>query len=204
MPICPGADYGNEMSSTHLSSGAATRLRSAPVVAGTVALATVVAVAQSSIAGSVLSAVLVCLLVACSLIDLERRIIPNRITGPGALAAVLLGLALDPGGEPSRLLWAAIAGGFLLLTALARPSGMGMGDVKLLAMMGLFLGRPVVVALLVALLGSVVTGVVLARRHGVQVARKTGLPFGPYLAAGGIVAALAGAQLVQAYLSLRH
>jgi leader peptidase (prepilin peptidase)/N-methyltransferase len=192
------------MSSTHVSSGLAARLRSAPVVAGTVALATVVAVAQSSIAGSVLSAVLVCLLVACSLIDIERRIIPNRITGPGALAAVLLGLALDPGGEPARLLWAAIAGGFLLLTALARPSGMGMGDVKLLAMMGLFLGRPVVVALLVALLGSVVTGVVLARRHGVQVARKTGLPFGPYLAAGGIVAALAGAQLIQAYLSLRH
>lgn len=192
------------MSSNALKSSSATRLRSVPIIAGTVALAAIVGAAQGSVAASVLCAVLVVLLVPCSLIDLERRIIPNRITGPGSLAAVVLGLALDPGGEPTRLLWAAIAGGFLLITALARPSGMGMGDVKLLAMMGLFLGRPVLVALLVALLGSVVTGVVLARRHGVRAARKTGLPFGPYLAAGGIVAALAGAQLIQAYLSLRH
>jgi leader peptidase (prepilin peptidase) / N-methyltransferase len=192
------------MSATQLKPSAEARLRSAPVIAATVALATVVAVPQSSFAASVLRAVLVLLLVPCSLIDLERRIIPNRITAPGALAAVGLGLALDPGGEPQRLLWAAVAGGFLLITALARPSGMGMGDVKLLAMMGLFLGRPVVIALLVALLGSVVTGIVLARRHGVQVARKTGLPFGPYLAVGGIVAALVGVPLIHAYLSLHH
>jgi leader peptidase (prepilin peptidase)/N-methyltransferase len=192
------------MSATQLKPTAEARLRSAPVIAATVALATVVAVPQSSFAASVLCAVLVLLLVPCSLIDLERRIIPNRITAPGALAAVGLGLALDPGGEPQRLLWAAVAGGFLLITALARPSGMGMGDVKLLAMMGLFLGRPVVIALLVALLGSVVTGIVLARRHGVQVARKTGLPFGPYLAVGGIVAALVGVPLIHAYLSLHH
>jgi leader peptidase (prepilin peptidase)/N-methyltransferase len=204
MLICPRADYENEMSINALKSSSATRLRSVPIIAGTVALAAIVGAAQGSVAASVLCAVLVVLLVPCSLIDLERRIIPNRITGPGSLAAVVLGLALDPGGEPTRLLWAVIAGGFLLITALARPSGMGMGDVKLLAMMGLFLGRPVLVALLVALLGSVVTGVVLARRQGVRAARKTGLPFGPYLAAGGIVAALAGAQLIQAYLSLRH
>jgi leader peptidase (prepilin peptidase)/N-methyltransferase len=192
------------MSSTDLNSIAATRLRSAPVVAGTVALAAVVAVTQSSAVASVLCAVLAGLLVACSVIDLERRIIPNRITGPGSVAAVAIGLALDPGGEPTRLLWAAVAGGFLLVTALVRPSGMGMGDVKLLGMMGLFLGRPVLVALLVALLGSVVTGVVLARRHGVRAARKAGLPFGPYLAVGGIVAALAGAQIIHAYVSLGH
>ena len=194
----------NGMSAIDLKSSAATRLRSAPVIAATVALAAVVAVAQSSVAASVLCAVLALLLVPCSLIDLERRVIPNRITGPGSLAALVLGLALDPSGEPKRLLWAAIAGGFLLITALARPSGMGMGDVKLLGMMGLFLGRPVLMALLVALLGSVVAGVVLARRHGVQAARKTGLPFGPYLAAGGIVAALAGGQIINAYLSVGH
>jgi leader peptidase (prepilin peptidase)/N-methyltransferase len=190
------------VSSSDLKLTATARLRSAPVIAGTVALAAVVAVTQGSVVASVLCAILVCLLVACSLIDLEQRIIPNRITGPGSVAAVAIGLALDPGGEPTRLLWAAIAGGFLLGTALVRPSGMGMGDVKLLGMMGLFLGRPVLVALLVALLGSVVAGIVLARRHGVQVARKTGLPFGPYLAAGGIVAALIGAQIIHAYLSL--
>jgi leader peptidase (prepilin peptidase)/N-methyltransferase len=192
------------MSATQVKPSAEARLRSAPVIAATMALAALVAVVQSSFAAAGLCAVLILLLVPCSLIDLERRIIPNRITGPGSLAAVALGLALDPAGEPARLLWAAIAGGFLLLTALARPSGMGMGDVKLLAMMGLFLGRPVVLALLVALLGSVVTGVVLARRHGVQVARKTGLPFGPYLAVGGIVAALVGVRIIHSYLTLRH
>ncbi len=70
-------------------------------------------------------------LVPCALIDIERRIIPNRITGPAALVAIALGLALDRAGEPQRLLWAAIAGGFLLLAALVNSAGMGMGDVKL-------------------------------------------------------------------------
>ncbi len=79
-----------------------------------------------------------------------------------------------------------------------------MGDVKLLAVMGLFLGRPVIVALLVALLGTVFAGVVLARRHGVRAARKTGLPFGPYLALGGLVAALVGDPIINSYLSLHH
>ncbi len=65
-------------------------------------------------------------------------------------------------------MWAGIAGGFLLLTALVNPAGMGMGDVKLLAVMGLFLGRPVVVALVLALLGPVFAGVILARRKGVR------------------------------------
>jgi leader peptidase (prepilin peptidase)/N-methyltransferase len=111
---------------------------------------------------------------------------------------------LDSAGEPGRLLWAALAGGFLLLAALARPSGMGMGDVKLVGMMGLLLGRPVVVALLLALLGSIAAGVVLARRRGVRVARKTGLPFGPYLAVGGIVAALVGDPIIHAYLNLHR
>ena len=77
-----------------------------------------------------------------------------------------------------------------------------MGDVKLLGMMGLFLGRPVIVALLLALVGSVVAAGVIAARHGVRTARKTGLPFGPYLAAGGIVAAFVGERLIHAYLSL--
>ena len=174
------------------------------MIAGTVLLAAVAAVVQDSVANSVLRAVLIFVLVPCALIDIERRIIPNRITGPAAIVAVLLGLALDTAGEPQRLLWAAVAGGFLLIAALANPAGMGMGDVKLLGVMGLFLGRPVVVGLLVALLGSIVAAVVIARRSGVRVARKTGLPFGPYLAAGGIVAALMGQPLIHAYLNLHR
>jgi leader peptidase (prepilin peptidase) / N-methyltransferase len=187
---------------TTLQASASSKLRSPVVIAGTVLVAGAAAVAQGSLASSVLRGVLVLVLVPCALIDIDRRIIPNRITGPAALLALVLGLVLDSGGEPKRLLWAAIAGGFLLLAALVNPAGMGMGDVKLLAVMGLFLGRPVIVALLLALLGSVIAGVLIARRSGIQAARKTGLPFGPYLAIGGILAAFVGDPLFHAYLSL--
>jgi leader peptidase (prepilin peptidase)/N-methyltransferase len=174
------------------------------VIAGTLFVAVAAASAQGSVALAVLRGVLVGVLVPCAVIDAERRIIPNRITYPAALVAVLLGFALDAGHEPRRLLWAGIAGGFLLLPALINPAGMGMGDVKLLTVMGLFLGRPVVVALFLALMGPVVVGVVLARRHGVRVARKSALPFGPYLALGGLIAALVGDPILQAYLHVHH
>ena len=75
-----------------------------------------------------------------------------------------------------------------------------MGDAKLVAVMGLYLGAPVVVALLVALLSSLAVGVWIALRRGVRAARKTQLPFGPYLAAGGIVAALVGSGLLHVYV----
>jgi leader peptidase (prepilin peptidase)/N-methyltransferase len=77
---------------------------------------------------------------------------------------------------------------------------MGMGDVKLVGVMGLYLGPAVIVALLCALLMSLGAGAVIARRVGVQAARKTHLPLGPFLAAGGIVAALVGDPLIHAYL----
>lgn len=190
------------MSTAQLTSPTARRLRSPLVLGGTVLLAVAVALLQDSVADAILRGVLVLALVPCALIDLDRRIIPNRITGPAAVVAVLVGLALDPAGEPQRLLWAAIAGGFLLLAALVNPAGMGMGDVKLLAVMGLFLGRAVIVALLLALLASVVAAGVIAARRGVRAARKTGLPFGPYLALGGVLAAVLGDPLLHAYLSL--
>jgi leader peptidase (prepilin peptidase)/N-methyltransferase len=181
---------------------AADRMRSLPVAGATVVMAAAVAATRPTASEAVLGAVMAILLVPCSLIDLERRIIPNAVTGPGSLLAIALGLALDAGGEPRRLVWALAAGGFLLVAALIQPRGMGMGDVKLLGMMGLFLGPPVVVALFVALLGNIVTAAALAIRHGVRAARKTTLPFGPYLAVGGLAAALAGTQLIHAYLRL--
>jgi leader peptidase (prepilin peptidase) / N-methyltransferase len=192
------------MSTLQLTPAVSARLRS-PVVIGATALLTVaVAALQDSVAAAVLRGLLILVLVPCALIDLEQRIIPNRITGPAALTALVMGLALDAGGEPRRLLWAAIAGGFILITALAYPAGMGMGDVKLLGVMGLCLGRPVILALVVALLGNVLTGVLIAGRKGVKEARKTALPFGPYLAVGGVVAAFVGDPLMHAYLSLMH
>jgi leader peptidase (prepilin peptidase)/N-methyltransferase len=176
--------------------------RSPAVVLGTVAAAVVVGVVQDSVAKGVLRGLLVLALIPCALIDLDRRIIPNRITGPAAIVALVVGLVLDPGGELGRVLWAAIAGGFLLIAALAYPAGMGMGDVKLLGMIGLFEGRAAVVTLFAALIGSVLTGVLIATRRGVRGARKTALPFGPYLAAGGILAAVVGDPIIHAYLRM--
>jgi leader peptidase (prepilin peptidase)/N-methyltransferase len=168
----------------------------------TVALAVVVALVQSSVAAAALRGLMVLALLPCAAIDIDRRIIPNRITGPGSVVAIAVGLALDPGGELTRVLSALVAGGFLLIASLIRPAGMGMGDVKLTGMMGLFLGRSVAVALFAALIASVLTGVALATRRGVHAARKTALPFGPYLAFGGVLAALVGDAIVRAYLNL--
>src|SRR5437764_61444 len=178
------------------------RLRLVLLALGTLALAGGVAAVQDSVAKSVLRGVMVLALVPCAAIDLERRIIPNRITGPGALVALVVGLALDPGGELTRVLSALAAGGFLFIASLLRPAGMGMGDVKMTGMMGLFLGRSVAVALFAALIASVVTGAALATRRGVYAARKTALPFGPYLAFGGVLAALVGDSIIHWYLHL--
>ena len=113
------------------------------VEALTAALCVGAVLAHSSAAGVALSIVLILLVVPAALIDLEHRIIPNKLTLLGAVLALALGLALDPSGEPARLIAGAAAGGFLLLAALAYPGGMGMGDVKLAGVMGLFLGSAV-------------------------------------------------------------
>lgn len=143
---------------------------------------------------------LTAVLVPIALIDLDHRLIPNVLTLAGACAALAIGMATDPAGVPEQLLAGAAAGGFLLAAALARPGGMGMGDVKLAAVLGLFLGWDVGVALLVALLAGTLVGLVVIARRGVAEGRRTALPFGPFLALGGMVALLAGSQLVDAYL----
>lgn len=155
-------------------------------------------------AGIALSVTLILLLVPATAIDLEHRIIPNRITGPGALLALVIGLVLDPSGEPERLIAAAAAGGFLLLAALARPDGMGMGDVKLAGVMGLFLGRSVAPAIMIALFTGVAVGVVVMLAKGVREGRKTAVPFGPFLALGAVIAIYAGPDLIDAYLDAVH
>jgi leader peptidase (prepilin peptidase)/N-methyltransferase len=143
---------------------------------------------------------LILLLVPVAMIDLEHRIIPNKLTAPGAVLAVVLGTALDPSGEPARLIAAAAAGGALLLAALAYPGGMGMGDVKLAAVLGLFLGRDVAPAMLIALLAGVLAGAVVIARKGAAQGRKTAVPFGPFMALGAVVAVFAGDQLVNWYV----
>jgi len=146
-----------------------------------------------------LGLVFVTVLVAVTLTDLERRIIPNKILLVGALLAVTIAAVTDPGSLPERLLAALAAGGLLFAAALAYPRGMGLGDVKLAATMGLFLGRDVGPAILVALLAGSLVGLALIVRDGAA-ARKRAIPFGPFLALGGVVGLLAGGELLDWYL----
>jgi leader peptidase (prepilin peptidase) / N-methyltransferase len=172
-----------------------------PVIeALTAVLAVSVVLVKHSAHDIVMGLVLVGILVPVALIDLDHRIIPNRITLPAAIAAVAIGLALEPSWVPEQLIAGAAAGGFLLVFVLAYPRGMGMGDVKLAAVLGLFLGREVAVALLVGVVAGTVVGAAIMARLGVSKGRKTAVPFGPFLALGGIVALLAGPAIVQWYL----
>lgn len=149
----------------------------------------------------VLGLVLVAFLVPMALIDLDHQIIPNKLTAPAAVAAIVLGTALDPSGEPERLIAGVAAAAFLLIALLIKPGGMGMGDIKLVGVMGLFLGAPVAVALLVGLLSGSIAGAVIVARKGMAEGRRTKVPFGPFLALGGVVAVLAGTPLMDAYLT---
>jgi leader peptidase (prepilin peptidase) / N-methyltransferase len=146
-----------------------------------------------------LGLVFVSTLMAVTLTDIERRIIPNKILLVAAILAVAIAAVSYPASLPERAIAAAAAGGLLFAAALAYPRGMGLGDVKLAATMGLFLGRDVAPAIFVALLAGSLVGLVVIGRHGAA-ARKRAIPFGPFLALGGIVAMFAGEQLVDWYL----
>ena len=131
-------------------------------------------------------------LVAISAIDLEHRIIPNRIVLPATVVVLVANTLRDPSPE-----WAVAALGasaFLLTAALIYPAGMGMGDVKLA------LGKTVPVALMAGMIAAMVPSLVLFARHGSK-ARKMGIPFGPFLAIGSVVALFWGHAILDAYLS---
>ncbi len=161
--------------------------------------AAAVLVYRHDAAEAVIGLVFVTVLATVTLTDLEQRIIPNRVLLAGAVLCLAIAAPTDPGGLPERLIAAAAAGGILFLVVLAYPAGMGLGDVKLAATMGLFLGRAVAPAILIALLAGSLVGVALIARHGAR-ARKMAIPFGPFLALGGVAALLAGDQLIDLYL----
>jgi leader peptidase (prepilin peptidase)/N-methyltransferase len=171
------------------------------VEALTAALCVGAVLAHHTATGIALSIALILIVVPAALIDLEHRIIPNRLTMLGAVLAIVLGTALDPAGEPERLIAGAAAAGFLLLAALAYPGGMGIGDVKLAGVMGLFLGIAVAPAILLALFAGVLYGALVIARKGAHAGRKTAVPFGPFLALGAIVAIYAGQPLIDLYTS---
>src|SRR3954470_1961092 len=169
------------------------------VEASTAALYAAVAADKDTAVDLALGLILVTALVPIVLIDLEHRLIPNLITGPAAVAALIAGLALDLDGVPEQLIAGAAAGGFFLIAALAYPRGMGMGDVKLAGVMGLCLGRAVAPAILIGLISGVLVGGVIMSRVGVRAGRKTKIPFGPFLASGALIALFVGNSLVDWY-----
>jgi leader peptidase (prepilin peptidase)/N-methyltransferase len=172
-----------------------------PIVeALTAMLAVAVVLVKHSPRDVLLGLVLVAVLIPVALIDLDERIIPNKITLPAAVAAIVIGLALAPSKVPEQLIAGAAAGGFLLVFVLAYPRGMGMGDVKLAGVLGLYLGRSVAPAILVAVLAGTIVGTYLIARVGVEQGRKTAIPFGPFLAVGGVVGLFAGPAIVHWYL----
>jgi leader peptidase (prepilin peptidase)/N-methyltransferase len=143
--------------------------------------------------------VLCLVLVVITLTDLDQRIIPNKVVLAGSVAAVVLVAIGDPDSLVEHVLSAAIAGGLMFLIALAYPRGMGMGDAKLVGMIGLFIGRAVAPAALIGFALGAVVGIVMIARRG-SAARKQAIPFGPFLAVGGVIGLWFGDDMVQWYL----
>jgi leader peptidase (prepilin peptidase)/N-methyltransferase len=145
--------------------------------------------------------------VAVSIIDLQRRIIPNRIVYPSVVVFGVAMLVLDLTDRGPNvvhgLIGLAAYGGALLVVALIAPRGMGLGDVKLAGLIGLVLGSIALSRVAVAagagiLLGGLAGVVALIMGRS----RKTALPFGPFLAAGAAIAVFFGPQIANAYLNL--
>jgi leader peptidase (prepilin peptidase) / N-methyltransferase len=137
-------------------------------------------------------------LIALAGIDFDHKLLPNKIVYPMAVYGLVATAIVDTGKVVEHVI--AGAGGFLFLfiAVLAYPRGMGMGDVKLAGAMGLYLGLSLVPAMLTAFLTGSIVGLGMMAREGVQ-ARKKAVPFGVFLALGGIVGVLAGPELIELY-----
>ena len=150
-------------------------------------------------ADAVVASVFVSTLVVLSAIDVERRILPDKIVLPTAAAVLAAQIVLHPDRALEFVLAALGASLFLIVARRADPPGMGVGVVKLCLLLGAMLGEAVVVALMVGMLAALVPAFVLLARHGAA-ARRMGIPFGPFLALGAVVALFFGDRLLGAYL----
>lgn len=146
-----------------------------------------------------LAAAFCVVLVVISAIDLEHRIVPNRIVVPAAAVALVAQLVREPSVEwPLAALGASF---FLFVAAVAYPRGMGMGDVKLALLLGAVLGWSVAAGLMIGMIAALGPAIVLFARHG-SAARRVAIPFAPFLAFGAVVALFAGNGLLDWYVGL--
>jgi leader peptidase (prepilin peptidase) / N-methyltransferase len=171
-----------------------------PLVELVTALLVAACVAAFGVSWEAAVAVVFCsALVAVTVTDFERRLIPNKIVLPAAAVVLVAQTIREPSVE--WVLAGLGAAAFFFIAALAYPAGMGMGDVKLALLLGVMLGRVVPVALMIGMLAALVPSAVLFARHGAK-ARKMPIPFGPFLALGGVVGLFAGNWLLDQYLSM--
>jgi leader peptidase (prepilin peptidase)/N-methyltransferase len=183
--------------------GAPISVRYPLVEATTGALYVAVVASQDDTIRIVLGLLLVTALVPITLIDLDHRIIPNKITGPAAIAALVAIVALDTDFLVEALISAVAGGGFFFIAAVAYPRGMGMGDVKLAGLIGLVLG-----SIGLGLVGVAAGAGILFGGVGAIVAlvaggnRKTRVPYGPFMAAGAVLSVFVGQQIADAYVRL--
>jgi leader peptidase (prepilin peptidase) / N-methyltransferase len=148
--------------------------------------------------GLVLELPFVAALIALAGIDYDHKLLPNRIVYPMAAYGLVATLLVDQDDLVENLIAGAGAFLFLLLAALAYPRGMGMGDVKLAGAMGLYLGLSIIPALMTAFVTGSIVGLAIIAREGAA-GRKKAVPFGVFLALGGIVGVLAGPELIELY-----
>lgn len=137
------------------------------------------------------SALFVIVLTVLAAIDLERRIIPNRIVLPATAVILVLQIAVAPEHALEWVVASLGAGLFFLIAFLTYRAGLGLGDVKLALLLGAGLGRGVVLGIFVGLFASGIAGLVIVARHGLA-ARKRSIPLAPFLAFGAVVALFFG------------
>ena len=169
------------------------------VEAGTAVLAVACVAVFGPTAQAALAVGFCALLVVLSAIDIQHRIVPNRIVLPAAALVLGVRTLLDP--SPEWLFASIGAAGILFLALLAYPKGLGMGDMKLALVLGAMLGATVSVALFLGFLAALVPAVVLFTRHG-SAARTMAVPLVPFLSLGAIVALFVGERLLEAHLQL--
>jgi leader peptidase (prepilin peptidase)/N-methyltransferase len=144
--------------------------------------------------------VLISVLIVLAAIDLEHRLLPNVIVGPAALAGLILSILANPAGWWTYPLSALVVAGVLLVLALAIPGGMGMGDVKMGGMFGAFLGPYAALAVFLgAVIGAISGGLLMVAG---KAQRRSHLPFGLFMAIGGVISLVFGPQLWGLYMNL--
>jgi leader peptidase (prepilin peptidase) / N-methyltransferase len=170
------------------SAGAATG-RSFPVLAPAVVVVVALAILALPLDRVVVGAFGAAVLLVLAAIDLERGLIPNRIVLPSFCVVLLAQVIVRPDRASEWVLAALLAAFVLLVPNLIRPAWMGMGDVKLALLIGALLGWGAFGALLLAFLGTFPVALVLIVRGG-SAARKSAIPFGPFLALGALIVLL--------------